>query len=736
MVRQRFGAEGRTVEVVGQARAVVAEAVGTLGLDALADQAALITSELVTNALFHGQGIVEIRVEPVDSGIRISVEDRTRVPPVLALANTEAMTGRGLLLISSMSSRLGADVTETGKVVWAEVVPGHVTSPLTEEQLLDLWDDVRWEERVPAAGARHRIVLGEVPTDLLVAAKTHVDNLVRELTLTATGATTGATAPLPPPLAALVDSVVFGFAEARQAIKRQALEGARRGDDHVRLELSLPPEAADAGEKYLDALDEADAYSRAARLLTLETPPQHRLFRQWYVGELVRQLRAVAHGEAPPLSETFEQRLLREIDTVAEAQQVSERGARLYEVAAALSRAVTPEDVAAAVLMEGVEALGASGGGVLLATEPGTLQVPGTIGYDESVVAQLRTESPDAELPAAVALRTGDAVWLESLEEVELRFPELRALEPDAVSLCAVPLVLAGRRLGALRFSFPAARLFDDHERRFVVALADQTAQALDRTLLHAQRLDTSVRLQRGLLPGRIPDVPGLEIAGIHHPLGHGMELGGDFYDVWPLSGGRFGFAIGDSAGTGPEAAALSAMVRFTLRALTVAGMDIVAALERLNETMLDAEADADAEVGLGGQRFCTSILGIITPGQRPQISLASGGHPYPLLRRAGHATEEVLLGGSLLGVLPDPEFTTRRVDLGPGDLLVLVTDGATEARRDGVMFGVEGVRDTIDSVGPDAHAADVAAAVETAVVEHTGGELNDDTAALVLRGT
>ena len=727
-MREIFRDGSRTTAAVRRARTLVTDELYRLDMADLVDEAAVVTSELATNAVLHGDGVVSVAVTPLREGVRISVEDRTRDAPVVGLLNTEAMTGRGLLLISSMAVRWGTDVVDAGKVVWAELVPGHVPVERSEAELLHLWGDVDHVDE-PTVGPRYRVLLGEVPTDLLLGAKTHVDNLVREFTLAASGAADRSTAPLPPTVAKLVETVTTGFAEARQAIKRQAVDAARRGDARVSLELLLPADAADAGEAYLVALDDSDAYSRAARLLTLETPPQHRVFRQWYVGELVRQLRAAAEGVELGPTETFEQRLLCEIDAAARAQRASDQGARLYEVAAALSGAVTSEDVAAAVLEEGVAALGASGGGVLFANRAGGLTVPATLGYDDAVVAGLRSESPDAELPAAHALRTGEAVWLESPEERDARFPALRGLERHTVSLCAVPLVAGGRPLGALRFSFSSERLFDEQERRFVMALAAQTAQALDRAQLQEQRLDMSTRLQHSLLPGRMPAMPGLEVAGIYHPLGDGMELGGDFYDVWPLSGGRFAVAIGDASGTGPEAAARSALVRVTLRALTMAGIEPAVALERLNGMLLEADTD-----DVFAEQFCTAALGIITPGDRPHVVFYAGGHPFPLLRRAAGRTQELPVGGTLLGLFDEPAVAVREVELGHGDLVVLITDGAVEARRGSQMLGVEAVCDAIDEGGSEAE--EVAMAVEAAVLEHTGGRLTDDLAVLVLRAT
>lgn len=692
----------------------------------LVDDAVLVATELATNAVLHAGGMAAVRVDTVEGGVRIEVHDRSRVPPVRARSSDDSMTGRGLHLVGALSTRWEAELTPNGKVVWAELSGRPVASTASAEELIKLWADdlVDHGQSVP----RHRVTLGDVPTSLLLGAKSHVDNLVREFTLAARGAVAGVSGAVPAPLASLIESVVSRFTEARQAIKRQAIAAADLGLSHVHLELILPADAAEAGEEYLAALDEADSYCRAARLLTLETPPQHRVFRHWYVGEIVRQLRAAAAGERAPEREAFEQRLLREIDSVARARSTSERAARLFEVSAALSGAATTEAVAQAALDTGVSALGASGGGILLATDADLLLVPATVGYEEEVVARLRSESKDAELPAAVALRTGEAVWLESREERDQRFPELSTMERTTVSACAVPLVVGGRRLGALRFSFSQTRLFDDEERRFVLALAAQTAQALDRAQQAELRADLSRRFQRSLLPGELPSPPGIEFAGTYQPWGDGMELGGDMFDVWDLGGDRWGLTIADSAGTGPEAAALTAMVRFTVRALSMEDGVPASVLHTLNRALLQAGAG-----GRDGERFCTALFGVLrrTAGGA-SLTLAGGGHPDPLLRQANGVTDEVPVGGSLLGVLDNVPVGTRTLQLGPGDTVVLFTDGAVEARRGRVMFGEDRLLRTVREAPAGAQA--VADAVVEAVVAHVGGAMTDDLAALVVR--
>lgn len=714
---------------VGVVRTAVRRCAEALGRPDLTDDVALVASELLTNAVFHGGGCTGVQVRQIPEGLRIEVRDRSRLPPMLAQPFDGSLTGRGLRLVAGLSARWGADGEPDGKVVWAEVTGEGQGMPaeMRRDDLLAMWDDdgdLGWRD-----DREHRlhVELGDVPTDLLLAAKSHVDNVVREFTLARAGARAGQTAELPAHLRSLLEPVVERFAEARLAIKRQALAAARRGDPRTRLTLDLPFSAADAAEAYLHALDEVDAYCRARRLLTLETPPQHQLFRRWYVEELVIQLRAAASGHTAPKPQSFEARLLAELDRVAGARRAAERAAGLYTVASALATAATPEAVADAVLNEGVAALGAAAGGVLLASDADRLLLPGAVGYDEGVLERLRSESPSTELPAAEALRTGESVWIESRAERDRRFPGLEGFEAGTIALCAVPLEAHGRRLGAVRFSFREARLFDHDEKQFVLALAAQTAQALDRAELQRARIDVSRRLQRSLLPPSVPRIDGLEVVAIYHPFGDGIDVGGDFYDVWPVRPGRWAFAIGDAAGTGPEAAALTALVRHTLRALTLTEADPARVVRILNTALLDAAEDAY------GERFCTAVFGFISVGEEVEVWLASGGHPPPLLRRPAGHIDVLPLTGSLLGLFRDAEAHSLRLRLEPGDTLVMFTDGVLEARRDGQFFDLTGVLRVLGRDLPGVGAAAAAAALEQAVVDHTGGKLTDDLAAVVL---
>ncbi|MDT7571033.1 MAG: hypothetical protein QOE05_1207 [Actinomycetota bacterium] len=492
------------VDAASRARRFVIEALTEWDLVEVADDAVLAASELVTNAVLHGGPPVELRLLPVPGGVRVEARDGSRVSPVRPLPTTDTMTGRGIALVEAVSARWGIDQLPEGKAVWCEVVPLDPDAVVDGDgdvdidSLLASWVD---DEEVEPT---YTVELGDVPTALLISAKAHVDNLVREFTLASAGEASGHSATVPEDLARLIDTVVHRFAEARHAVKRQAIAAANRGERRTNLTVTLSVSAVDPGEDYLAALDLADTYARDARLLTLETPPQHRVFRQWYVTALVDQVRRAAAGEPLRKPVSFEDRLLEELGTVAAAQRASARAARLQAVTARLASAATEEDVAEVVVSAGVAVLGASGGGLMMLRGDGSLAVPGTVGYPTGLVEQLRSEAADAKLPAAVAIRTGESVWLESRQARDELFPGLVALEPQSMAVCAIPLRATGRVLGALRFSFDTAQLFDADERAFIAALAAQTAQALERTELYeaerrarAEAEDVAQRLAR-----------------------------------------------------------------------------------------------------------------------------------------------------------------------------------------------------------------------------------------------
>ena len=467
-----------------------------LGEDPVRYDVELVVTELVTNAVLHApEGEIALRLRDLGEVVRVEVEDTGHGMPVAVRESTTAMTGRGLALVAALCRAWGVDSGRPGnKVIWAEVPRGAADLARTEpeidlDQLLAGWKD---EDAEP----RYEVRLGSVPTDLLLEAKAHVDNLVREFAL-------ATETELPAHLATLVPAVVEGFAEARVAIKEQALAAAARQEPETELVLHLHASAAEAGEDYLAALDELDRYANAARLLTLASPPVHQVFRHWYVQSLVDQLRRQARGEQAAPGLTFPARLAQEVSTLAGLRPSVRRYTGLYEVASALSGLTTAEEVAEAVVGSGMEILGAHAGG-LLSYSDGRMQVLSATGYSRRYLDHLEaSDLSTSDLPGPVVLRTGEPLWVESAEQRDARFPSLRAFEPGTVATCLVPVV-AGHRLGVLRFSFDVPRLFDDSERRYVLALADQAAVALQRAelFLAEQRARQDAELLASRLDG------------------------------------------------------------------------------------------------------------------------------------------------------------------------------------------------------------------------------------------
>jgi GAF domain-containing protein len=466
---------GRNVDAVPQARRFAAEALRDIDPSVVED-VELVVSELVTNALLHGSAPVVLRLSTIGSRVRVEVEDGGRHLPVRMRDDPTAMTGRGLSLVARLSTGWGVDPAEgSGKVVWAEVADSETgqegDSQVDIDALLATWseDDVGFEPVFV-------VELGAVPTDLLLEAKAHIESLVREFTLAA-----GAESSLPADLAALVQTVVHGFSRARSAIKRQALEAAARGDAETKLTLTLPTSAAHAGESYLNALDEADGYARSARLLTLETPPVHRVFRRWYVDSLSAQLRCHAAGAPPPRQQTFLQRLADDYTQIAPMQSVAQRLALLQRVTAALTAARDVKDVCQVVVENATKVLGARSSAFFLLGDDGVFRLAAADGNDGEMPSYY--EFPlEATLPGGEAIRSRRPVVIRNLTELAERYPTLASIYPDERALLVAPLIVGDHALGVLSLTFLGRGSVDEQTQlTLLTTLADVSAQALER---------------------------------------------------------------------------------------------------------------------------------------------------------------------------------------------------------------------------------------------------------------
>ncbi|WP_328480359.1 SpoIIE family protein phosphatase [Streptomyces sp. NBC_00377] len=237
--------------------------------------------------------------------------------------------------------------------------------------------------------------------------------------------------------------------------------------------------------------------------------------------------------------------------------------------------------------------------------------------------------------------------------------------------------------------------------------------------------------LQQSLLPATLSQVPGVETAAHYHTASPD-RLGGDFYDVFPVDGKRFAFFLGDVCGKGPQAAAVTSLTRYTLRAAALHDSDPVSALTTLNK-VLHERYSAD-----GDPRYCTAVFGVLEPDTETgqvAVRIASGGHPPVLVLRAdGTADFLPTPGGLLVGVLADARFVTATTVLAAGDTLLLYTDGLTEARTGedrGSLYGDDALRAfATEHAGRSPHAV-VQALI--GLLDDFGDGLDDDTALLAL---
>jgi PAS domain S-box-containing protein len=376
---------------------------------------------------------------------------------------------------------------------------------------------------------------------------------------------------------------------------------------------------------------------------------------------------------------------------------------------------------------------------VEVASESGVLERKALAHVDpevrERAIDLSRRYPPDPDAPIGIyqVARSGQPELYPEISDEMLRegavdeehYRELAAI--GMRSAIIVPMTTRGRTLGTLTFvSGRSGRRFDEQDAELAQELARRCATAIDNARLYRDRAYIARTLQKSLLPVELPDIPGVEVAARFRPTGEGNEVGGDFYDVFETGDRGWTVVMGDVCGKGPDAAAVTALARYTLRAAAMRERLPSRSLAELNEALLRQRDD---------RRFCTVASAYIEKldhGARAGIS--TGGHPLPLLLRADGSVEPVGAPGTLLGIVGDPNLEDRAVTLEPGDVLVFYTDGVIESRTN--SSGVLDERRLTELVAtcaggsPDA----IAAKIEEAAVLSQDGHPRDDIAVLVLR--
>jgi PAS domain S-box-containing protein len=302
--------------------------------------------------------------------------------------------------------------------------------------------------------------------------------------------------------------------------------------------------------------------------------------------------------------------------------------------------------------------------------EPGQVAVlracndrqPPRLAAPSGVGAVVRLGRPELLPSPAGGLRDGPPEFAERLGLLR---------EANIASGLIVPLTARKRTIGALVLVNGPGRPLERDLPSIAEDLARRAAVAIDNARLFEERTFVARTLQESLLPPQLPAIEGIELAARYLPASY--DIGGDFYDVFPLPSGAWVLALGDVCGKGPTAAAQTGLIRSAVRAVAMTEADPSRILALVNEAMLSQQSDP---------QLFTMVLGVLEPHEGgAALTVSSGGHPAPLLLRAGGLVEPAAAGGTLLGVFPDPRLVNFDVELSQGDAIVFFSDGASAPR-------------------------------------------------------
>jgi serine phosphatase RsbU (regulator of sigma subunit)/HAMP domain-containing protein len=364
-----------------------------------------------------------------------------------------------------------------------------------------------------------------------------------------------------------------------------------------------------------------------------------------------------------------------------------------------------------------VAALGADGGAVWF--------------VDENTGELMTTQAFGRHPGAARRLRPGEGLAGRTAQEyraVQVTDPEaLRAVDADLAAkgvqaALSVPLRLGGRTIGAVEVLARTPRDFGASGVRLLETFADRVALAVDNARAYERQQEIGRIIQQALMPAATVRLPGVAVAGRYQP---SREVGGDFYAILPLEGGCVGLAIADVAGKGIPAATLAARTRYLLEALAMDGRDPADVLMRVNAALAN-----DAGTNL----FVSLYYAVFAPASGVLRSACAGHLPPILLRASAAAPLPLDTSGVLLGILPGARYESRETSVRAGDVLVLYTDGITEARRtDGELFGDQRLAAAV-AAARGGTPEEIAEAVMHAVAEWAGARQRDDRALAVIR--
>ncbi|MEV6210050.1 SpoIIE family protein phosphatase [Kitasatospora sp. NPDC051914] len=397
------------------------------------------------------------------------------------------------------------------------------------------------------------------------------------------------------------------------------------------------------------------------------------------------------------------------------------RAGQIYQImhlAAALTEAVSVDDVVSLVAEQVLPSFGAHGL-ALLTSEHGRLRVSGYRGYTAEAMARFE-EIPLAlrDTPTVRALNTGIPGFFGSSEELAAAYPDVPQVTGKQ-AWAVLPLITSGRPVGCLLLSYDRPHPFAADERTVLTSLAGLIAQALDRAHLYDTKNQLAHDLQQALLPHTLPAIDGLQVAAHYLPTTRGMDVGGDFYDLIRLGPSAAAAVIGDVQGHSFPAAALMGQVRTAVHAAAGASPEEV--IGRTNRLLCDLDP------GL----FTTCLYAHLDlAAERAQ--LVSAGHPPPVLRPPGGPARVLdIPPGPPMGIDPHAVYPVSEVPFATGSLLLLYTDGLVEAPGTDLGRAIASLAGQVDH----SLAADLGVTVRELVARaRRAGRRWDDIATLLLQ--
>ncbi|MBO8186845.1 SpoIIE family protein phosphatase [Streptomyces spirodelae] len=409
-------------------------------------------------------------------------------------------------------------------------------------------------------------------------------------------------------------------------------------------------------DRYREAM-----FSRQPTAFTAERPPDSRLSFQLYPDDSGISIHITPTAKEPTATDDVGAAALSTAGPVGATALY-----HLTYLATALAEAFGVQDVVETAADQIVPGFGPKAMALQI-LEEGRLQLTSHRGYSPELVARFGGTPLHSGTPAARVVTTGVASFFATFADLKRAYPQ--AHEDDMASWAFLPLTVSGSPVGSLILAYDEPHPFPPAERALLMSLAGLIAQAVDRARLYDAKHALAHALQTGLLPHALPRLSGLEVAARYQPADHGVDIGGDFYDLIRCTPTTAVAAIGDVQGHNTTAAALMGQVRTAVHGHAAVGTSPHEVLARTNRLLTDLDP------GL----FASCLIAHLDLTNHRAL-LATAGHPPALLRHPDGRTDIVHLPpGLLLGIDPDAGYSTTEAPLPPGAVLVLYTDGLVE---------------------------------------------------------